>query len=96
MNTQDLSKLGFREIDQLGDLLKAYAEHGTDFLGNEVKWEYNPMSDNLFLTDEDYNVGMLTDEGKIEQWIYCGNCGNEGFASEFMEENPECVYCPIM
>jgi hypothetical protein len=34
MNTQDLSKLGYREIDQLADLLKLYAQNPNGFLNN--------------------------------------------------------------
>ena len=86
MNTQDLSKLGYREIDLLADLLKAYSDaewnSKDDELGDEVKWEYNPNSDNLFLVDEYYRVAMINDDGKLENWLNCGNCGKEGFRSE--------------
>lgn len=82
-NTQDLSRLGFREIGQLAELLKVYADNGADFLESGVQWEYNPNSDNLFLVDEDYNVGMINPEtGKLEQWVNCGGCGKEGFRLE--------------
>lgn len=87
-NTQDLSKLGYREIDQLADLLKIYAANGSEFLGSGVVWEYNPNSDNLFLLDEDYNVGMInTETGKLEQWFTCSDCGAEGFKSELVHED---------
>ena len=80
MNTQDLSKLGYREIDQLGTMLKVYANNPNDCgLEDGVKWEYNPNSDNLFLVDEDYNVAMLNNNDELEQWHSCGECGNEGF-----------------
>ncbi len=82
MNTQDLSKLGYREIDQLADLLKAYSNNPPDCLIDNVKWEYNPESDNLFLLDDDYNVAMLNDD-KLEQWFSCPNCGYEGFKDEY-------------
>jgi len=86
-NIQDLSRLGFREISQLADLLKLYAENGSDFLGDHVTWEYNPNSDKLFLIDENFNVAMLNDEtGKLEEWHNCGYCGHEGFASNFAHE----------
>lgn len=90
-NTQDLSKLGYREIDQLADLLKAYAKNGCDFLNDEVKWEFNPMSDSLFLVDEDFNVAMLNDD-KLEQWFNCPQCGHEGFKEDMKhnEDKPEC------
>ena len=99
MNTQDLSKLGYREIDQLGDLLKAYADNPNDCgLGDGVKWEYNPNSDNLFLVDEDYNVAMMTDpyakpqKQLLAKWYSCPNCGHEGF-KEDMKNDPGCDDC---
>ena len=83
--TQDLSELGYREIGQLADLLRAYASEGTSLLGNEVKWEYNPNSDNLFLFDEDNNVAMLNGH-HIELFHTCGYCGHEGFQEDFDHE----------
>jgi len=89
-NTQDLSKLGYREINQLADLLKAYAQN--PILNDGVKWEFNPMGDNLFLVDEDYNVAMMNGDD-LELWHYCGYCGHEGFAEEFKHEprNEDCT-----
>ena len=52
MITLDLSKLGYREMDMAGDLLKAHAEKPAEFLGDEVRLCYNEYSDNIFLTDE--------------------------------------------
>lgn len=94
-NTSDLSRLGYREIAQLAELLKVYADNGSDFLDSGVHWEYNPNSDNLFLVDEDYNVGIINPEtGKLEQWLNCSNCGREGFASEFkLNDEQECPEC---
>lgn len=91
-NTQDLAKLGYREIDQLADLLKAYAKNGADFLGDNVQWEYNPTSDSLFLIDEDYNVAVMNGD-KLEQWHSCAYCGHEGFAEDFEHEpeDPDCT-----
>ena len=109
MNTQDLSKLGYREIDMLGDLLKAYAENPNDCgLGNGVNWEYNPNSDNLFLIDEDYNIAMLDSDGlghtsapeqtgKLAKWYDCPNCGHEGFKRDFeitSHDDKQHLACP--
>lgn len=81
---QDLSRLGYREIDMLADLLKAYAKNGADFLNEGVQWKYNTYSDSLFLVDQDHNVGMINDDtGNFEQWHYCPFCGHEGFAKDF-------------
>jgi hypothetical protein len=95
MNTQDLSKLGYREIGQLADILKLYSENPNDCgLSYGVKWEYNPDSDNLFLVDDDFNVAMVNDDtGKLERWHTCGNCGLEGFRTniKFHEKDSDLI-----
>lgn len=77
--TSDLTEFGYRELDMAGDLLKAYAKNGCDFLNGKVNVFMNKNSGEVFLSDEDMNVGMVTDEGKLEQWFMCNNCNNEGF-----------------
>ena len=93
MNTQDMSKFGYRELDMAGDLLKAYKgeNDNTRFLGDGVKVEFNPNSGNVFLVDEDYNVAMMNGD-KLEDWFYCPVCGHEGFLDEMdhSEDNEEC------
>jgi len=95
---KDLSKLGYREVYILADLLKEYAKGDCDFLGDNVTWEYNPHSDNLFLIDEEYNVAMMNGD-KLEQWHNCPNCGAEGFLSEgeliFSEDGETCNNCNL-
>lgn len=88
-NTQDLSKFGFRELDIAADLLKAFANPSKNSIADDlelsggVQLEFNPNSGNVFLVDEDYNVAMLNDDNKLENWLNCGNCGYENWASEF-------------
>lgn len=93
MNTQDLSDYGYRELDMVGDLLKAYKSNHdkTNFLGTGIKHEFNPNSGNVFLVDEDYNVGMMNGED-LEDFFSCPICGHEGFLEEMYhgEETPEC------
>jgi hypothetical protein len=93
MNTNDLSKLGYREIDQLADLLKAYANNPDDCgLNDGVTWEYNPNSDNLFLVDEDFNIAMFnpnSEKDGLEKFYNCPNCGHEGFKDDFCRERKE-------
>lgn len=98
MNTNDLSKLGYREIDIAADLLKAYATGGRMAsnnveLGDGFKIEFNPNSGNVFLVDDDYNVVMLNDSGKLENWLNCPQCGEEGFISEYGNGNQFDGYC---
>lgn len=82
MNTQDLSQFGYREIDILADLLKAYANNPPEFFSDNVTFEFNPNSGVVFLLDEDLNVGVLEDD-KIVQFFSCPECGEEGTATEF-------------
>lgn len=88
-NVNELEKLGVREIEQLAEMLKLYAngdwQSASDELQDGIKWEYNPISDNLFLVDEDFNVAMVNDNGKLENWLTCSNCGKEAFRSEYNE-----------
>jgi hypothetical protein len=94
MNSTKLSQLGYREIAMLAELLKVYADNGCTFLPGDVEWEYNPESDNVFLVDDDGNVGMLNDDGKLEQWNLCADCSAEGFASSVpLDDSGECSAC---
>ena len=79
ITTTDLRGFGYRELDMAADLLKVYAENGADFLGDGISLNFNPNSGNVFLTDEDWRVGMLDDDGKLREWFSCPNCGAEGF-----------------
>ncbi len=98
-NTQDLSKFGYRELDMVADLLKAYANdkyvapEDKESFGDGVKVEFNPNSGEVFLLDDDYNTLMLTDDG-LELWVNCANCGAEGFRSELpLNDENECLDC---
>ncbi len=83
--TKDLTKFGYKELDEAGDLLKAYANDGCDFLNDGVELWFNTNSGSVFLCDEDYNVGVI-ENGKLVQFYSCPNCGNEGTQSDG-EEN---------
>ena len=93
MNTQDLSKFGYREKDMAGDLLKAHCTNNdvTRYLGDGVSVEFNPMSGNVFLVDEDYNVAMMNGD-KLEDFFSCPICGHEGFLEEMVhgDDDEEC------
>ena len=91
--TADLSKFGYRELDEAGKLLIAYAKNGVDFLSDGITLNFNTNSGFVFLSDEDYNVGILN-EGKVEQWFNCSECGEEGFKEHFEEEGlDKCEGC---
>jgi hypothetical protein len=99
MNTQNLSNFGYRELEIATKLLHALAENEwnseDDGLGNEVRLEFNPQSGSVFLVDEDCNVAVLNDSGKIESWLSCSECGKEGPRSEitFSDYNNLCEEC---
>jgi hypothetical protein len=80
--TTDLSRFGFRELKMAAELLAAYCESSHDFLGNGVTVMFNTQSGCIFLTDEDFNVGMMNSD-QLEQFHTCFECGAEGFADEF-------------
>ena len=82
--TKDLTRFGQIELDEAGDLLKAYANGGCDFLEDGVQVFMNFNSGIVFLSDADCNVGVLED-GKLVQFFSCPNCGNEGTQSDGLE-----------
>lgn len=97
-NTQDLSKFGWTERNEAAKLLTALSEpqqQAEDFyLSEGIAVEFNPNSGNVFLVDEDYNVAMLNDDGKLENFVTCSNCGNEGLKSAITINNDgDCEDC---
>ena len=89
--TMDLSRFEYRNIDLAVDLLKAYKIQGADFLGDGITLNLNTNSGFVFLSDEDFNVGMMNGD-KLEKWFNCPVCGHEGFKEDMKhrEDNEEC------
>jgi hypothetical protein len=79
--TTDLSKYGYRELEMAIELLKAYTDQRPEFLGNNISLNFNTYSGNVFLSDDDYNTGMVGGT-ELKQWVACGCCGREGFIDE--------------
>lgn len=81
VTTTDFSNFGYREREMARDLLTASIEHGfpDDFDQEGVTIMMNRNSGNVFFTNEEFQVAMLTDEGKLESFYSCLYCGNEGF-----------------
>lgn len=89
--TEDLLDFGFRELDMVGDLLKAFKglnDH-TVLLGNGVKPAMNTGSGSVFLVDEDYNVGMMNGD-YLDDFLTCPDCGYEGFIDDILTEGSVC------
>lgn len=98
--TSDLSSFGYRELDEASKLLTAYANEGfkeDNFFNDGLTLNLNISSGYVFLSDEDYNVGMLNENGQIEQFISCSYCGVEGLKSELKPfcDNGYCGECHL-
>jgi hypothetical protein len=99
-NTRDLSKFGLREIGIAAELLSKYSDghrswaSDRDELAHGVAVEFNPDSGSVFLVDGDWRVAMVNDDGKLENWVDCSNCGAEGFRSELpLDRDGNCAEC---
>jgi len=99
-NTRDLSNFGLREIGIAAELLTKYAggrsswASDQDELADGIAVEFNPNSGNVFLVDSDYGVAMVNDNGNLENWVYCFNCGAEGFRSDLtLNTDGNCAEC---
>jgi hypothetical protein len=85
----DFSGFGFRELEMAAELLDAYSENPIDCLDQEtLKVAMNTNSGYVFLTDAEFNVAMMND-GELEQFFSCPECGLEGFKDDF-KEHKEC------
>ncbi len=90
-NTTDLSEFGYIELKEAARLLTAYCKQLPNYLEEKIHIEFNPNSGCVFLTDEEFNVGMLNGYD-LEQWLNCPECGNEGFLENMIENsNPCCL-----
>ena len=88
--TADFSQFGMRELFFAQLLLKAYAEQGSEFLGCGLTVNFNMNSGYVFLSDEDYNVGVLdSTETRLVQFYTCVQCGYEGTQAEAQEEEKD-------
>ena len=88
--TVDFSQFGIRELIFAQLLLKAYAEQGAEFLGCGLTVNFNLNSGYVFLSDEDYNVGVLDESEKyIVQFYTCSECGYEGTQHDAISEEKD-------
>jgi len=88
--TKDLSKFGAREKDEARELLSKYGTNDdvTKYLGDGVEVWFNLYSGYVFLCDEEYNTAMIDDNGKLNDFLTCPNCGKEGFKYEILNDCP--------
>lgn len=80
----DISRLGYSEILDAGELLKAYAERRpADWNDEGVKIAYNEYSGEVFLTNDDCQTLILQD-GEAVMWYFLSYHGNEGTAEQLV------------
>lgn len=85
--TVDISKFGSRELAIAAQLLEIFAQGGVTFIGENATLNFNTQSGYVFLSDEDFNVGILDNEGcHVEQFYTCAECGCEGTQDEALGE----------
>lgn len=101
--TADLSQFGYRELKEATKLLEAYTEDRyvrpsvSEWIGDGLTLNFNTSSGYVFLSDEDYHTFLINEEedgedGKLDIWLSCPNCGKEGFPKELIAD-PQCDDC---
>jgi len=84
-------------LDEVTELLTALKENNTTkifkdyWYDEEVKPVMNKQSGYTFLTNSEYQSAMMND-GKLDIFQNCAECGNEGFSDEF-DKDAECSGC---
>lgn len=70
------------------ELLQAWHEKGLpdNFDGEGVKIAFNRNSGNVFLVNDDYQVAMLDDDGKLSEWFTSPYEGHEGFLADLIAD----------
>ena len=86
----DFTEWGYRELDQAKDLLELYLDSGLNLGG--FKLAFNANSGYVFIYDEEDGHVYMDNDGKLEEFFTCAECGNEGFAEEFDTE-ADCREC---
>jgi hypothetical protein len=78
------------------ELLKAWRTRGLpdDFEDDAVTVSMNVNSGYVFLTNSEFQVAMmngdLDENGKLESFYSCPECGNEGFAEDLKDGESCC------
>ena len=85
--TEDLTKFGYRELDIAGDLLKAIKKGlPSDFYDEGIKLGFNTHSGNVFLTNSEYQVAMVDDDGNLYSFYSTPYEGREGSYEDLKEK----------
>lgn len=87
--TTDLSDFMYRELNELRDILNAMLDNGLpeDFDSDGVVPALDRRSDDVFLTNKEYQVCMLNhNTGILELWYSTPYSGYEGFLDDLVEQ----------
>lgn len=85
--TTNLSDFGTYELEQAEELLEAMRKEGLpdEFYDDGTHIMMNQSSGNVFLTNSEYQVAMLTDSGALEMWYNSPYEGIEGFLEDLLD-----------
>lgn len=86
--TTNLADFGYREIKMARDLLDSWINNGLpdDFDNSGVVLMMNRNSGNVFLTNEEFEVAMLTVDGTLESYYNSPYECREGFFEDLLAE----------
>lgn len=82
-----IDTLGYREFEQVIELLNAYREGGVPdtFYDNGVSIQHNVYSDCVYIINSDYQI-LAMNGGDLEMFFYTPYSGHEGFADDLLDE----------
>ena len=85
--TEDFSEFGYIQLDEAGKLLTAIKSGlPSDFDDGGIRVGFNRNSGFVFLTNDEYQVAMLDDKGKLYSFYTTPYEGYEGSLEELLEE----------
>lgn len=80
--TTNLADFGYRELKEAKEILEAWIDGKglpEDFDDSGVVIAFNQDSGYVFLTNDEYQVAMVVDDGTLESWYTLTGTGEEGF-----------------
>lgn len=88
MLTTNLADFGRKELAETRDLLDAMLNNGLpdDFDDEGVVVAFNRNSGYVFLTNDEYQVAMVDDDGKLYSWYFTPYYGHEGSYEDLLAE----------
>ena len=86
--TTNLADFGYRELEEARDLLDAMLKNGLpeDFYDEGITITFNRNSGYVFLTNDEYQVAMVGDDGKLYSWYDTPYYGHEGSYEDLLAE----------